>query len=100
MFGPLGQAYPYWRHLTVLDSRNDEESECPGLICRALDGKVFAKKDAWARHLLPPNHFQDRCITEEISATEAESLTVQTSFHIRPAEGFDYDKLSSVLGGL
>lgn len=94
MFGSLGEAYPCWRYLTPLDSRNDELEECPHLICRALDGKVFRKKDAWARHLLPPNHFQCRCITEEISTEEAASLTVASSFHIRPAPGFDYDKLS------
>lgn len=100
MFGQFAEDYPYWRFLAVIDNRNDEESECPGLICRSLNGMVFAKKDAWARHLLPPNHFQDRCTVEEISAEEAESLTVASSFHVRPAPGFDFDKLALIPGGL
>jgi SPP1 gp7 family putative phage head morphogenesis protein len=100
MFGKLGADYPYWRFNAVMDSRNDEDEECPNTICRALDGKVFAKNDAALRHLLPPVHFQCRCIAEEIGQEEAGTLTVASSFHLRPASGWDFDKLSLVPGGM
>jgi len=100
MFGRLGAAYPYWRFNAVIDSRNDEDTECPNTICRALDGKVFAKTNSAGRHLLPPVHFQCRCIAEEVDEQEASTLSVQTSFHLRPAAGWDFDKLSLIPGGL
>lgn len=98
IFGTLGSDYPCWRYYALRDSRNDEPQECPHIICRALDGKVFKKTDAIGWRLLPPNHFQCRCYVGEVSATEAASLTIQSGFHLRADPGFDYDKRS--LGGL
>lgn len=95
-FSPDGQDFAgYWRFLAVRDGRNDEEDECPNIICRGLHGKVFRKDDADALVFWPPVHFNCRCFTQEVPARllERRGWDVTTGADAiaavgRPPEGF------------
>jgi hypothetical protein len=94
IFGSLGSDYPAWRYYAIRDDRNDQEDECPHIVCRSLDGKVFDKTDPVGWRLLPPNHFQCRCYVGEVNKTEAASSSIFNGSALRADDAFDYDKRS------
>jgi hypothetical protein len=94
IFGSLGADYPAWRYYAIRDDRNDQEDECPHIVCRTLDGTVFNKTNPVGWRLLPPNHFQCRCYVGEVSAIEAASSSMPDRSDLRADDDFDFDKRS------
>lgn len=100
MFGEgPGADYGYWKYIAIRDDRNDEEDECPELICRTLHGKIFAKDDEAAMKFLPPNHFQCRCDVAEVHSDENPRVTAGSSIGVRPQKGWDFDGRDLIPGG-
>ena len=92
-------ASPYWLFAAVHDLRN-----CPGGVCRALDGRVFSKNDMAARNFLSPLHFNCRCRCIELDeqAVEDGAYDVSTGSAMRKAglvipEGWDVDRVAALV---
>jgi len=97
LFGPDGADYPAWKFNAWRDEKNDEPEECPGLICRNLDGKVFLKSNAAARHLMPKVHWCCRCRVSFVSQDELERASITTSvadFEVQ--DDWDFDKMELI----
>jgi SPP1 gp7 family putative phage head morphogenesis protein len=98
-FGEDLGIWPYWRFDATIDSRNDDPTKCPSRMCRGLHGKVFRKSDAQARKLLPPCHFQCRCVANDVLADYKGTVSegaAYTSRYPSPA-GWDYDRIESLV---
>lgn len=87
------EASPYWLYSAILDARTRPEH-------RALDGKVFDKRDASARRHLPPNGFNCRCVAIELTREDVKSggyqLSLGNDIAHPPAEGWDFDRLEII----
>jgi len=94
--------WPYWQFDATIDSRNATTDDCPGRICRNLHGKVFRKDDKAARRLLPPLHFQCRCVANDVLADYGGTVANGTTEASRntPPPGWDYDRIAGLLGVL
>lgn len=93
MFGPIGADYPVFQFVGPADSRNDEEDECPGLICRAMLNRYFSKDDFEARRRLPPTHWQCRHSARDVPAEEAANVDLTDASEMpEPDPDWDFDK--------
>lgn len=88
-------AAPFWQFRCVHDTRNDDDEKCPNMICRTLDGAVFAKSDGGAMKFWPALHHACRCLVVELDRAGMKrlGLTVSTLADfpgLEPQEGFGY----------
>jgi len=85
---------PYWMYVTARDERVRPEHE-------ALDGKVFAKIDKYARQYLPPWDFNCRCQAIELDAADVAAggyqVTSGSATGVPPNPGWDVDRVVAIV---